>query len=330
MRSMLPDGRRLGAHLPLATGMLKAVDRAREIGANALQIFTDNPTAWKRRAEPPRELEAFRERTRELDIRPISVHASYLVNLAGSNAESYERSIVMLAHELRQAPTFGAGYVNVHIGSHLGLGVPAGIERLGEGILRTIAAADADATAAPGGAAERSAPAMLILENSAGSGGGLGTNVEELASIAGRIAALGIPDHRVGFCIDTAHAWGAGIDLASPPAIDDFIAAFDDRIGLGRLVLIHLNDSRSDRGSRTDRHEHLGAGQIGPDGLAHVLRHPRLAHVTYLLETPGMDVGYDAINLARARDLVAGRPLEPLPPEAFELRGSSTTRTAPA
>jgi deoxyribonuclease-4 len=177
---------------------------------------------------------------------------------------------------------------------------------------------------------EASTPTMLVLENSAGSGGGLGTSVEELASIAERIAALGIPDGRVGFCIDTAHAWGAGIDLADPSAIDDFIAAFDDRIGLGRLVLIHLNDSRSERGSRTDRHEHLGAGRIGPDGLAHVLRHPRLAHVTYLLETPGMDVGYDAINLARARDLVAGRPLEPLPPEAFELRGSSTTRTAPA
>jgi deoxyribonuclease-4 len=330
MRSMLPDGRRLGAHLPLATGMLKAVDRARDIGANAMQIFTDNPTAWKRRAEPPRELDAFRERTHELDMRPISVHASYLVNLAGSNAESYERSIVMLAHELRQAPTFGARYVNVHIGSHLGQGVAAGIERLGEGILRTITAVDSPAAADADANVDAPTPTMLVLENSAGSGGGLGTSVEELASIAGKIAALGIADDRVGFCIDTAHAWGAGIDLADPSAIDDFIAAFDDRIGLGRLVLIHLNDSRSERGSRTDRHEHLGAGRIGPDGLAHVLRHPRLAHVTYLLETPGMDVGYDAINLARARDLAAGTPLGPLPPEAFELRGSSTTRTAPA
>src|SRR4029079_4505895 len=143
-----------------ATGMLKAADRAHEIGANAMQIFTDNPTAWKRRAEPPKELDAFRRRTRELDIRPISVHASYLVNLAGSNPDSYERSIAMLAHEPRQAPTFGARYVNVHIGSHLGLGVAAGIERLGEGILRTLAAADAESSAAP---------AMLVLENSAGS-----------------------------------------------------------------------------------------------------------------------------------------------------------------
>ena len=123
--------------------MVKAVDRAREIGASAMQIFTDNPTAWKRRAEPPEELADFRRRLHEADVRPVSVHASYLVNLAGSNEESFERSIVMLAHELRQAPDFGARFVNVHIGSHLGRGVEAGIERLAEGITRTLEAVDA-------------------------------------------------------------------------------------------------------------------------------------------------------------------------------------------
>jgi deoxyribonuclease-4 len=171
---------------------------------------------------------------------------------------------------------------------------------------------------------------MLVLENSAGSGGGIGTTVAELAHIAAAVAALGIPDDRVGFCIDTAHAWGAGIDMGAPPAIDAFVADFDERIGLRRLVMVHLNDSRSERGSRTDRHEHLGAGRIGPAGLAHVLRHPGLAHAAFLLETPGMDVGYDAINLARARSLAAGTRLEPLPADAFELRGSAKARTAPA
>jgi deoxyribonuclease IV len=171
---------------------------------------------------------------------------------------------------------------------------------------------------------------MLVLENSAGSGGGLGTSVEELARIAAAVAGLGIPDDRVGFCLDTAHAWGAGIDIGSPSAIDDMVAAFDERIGLGRLVMVHLNDSRSERGSRTDRHEHLGAGLIGSQGLGHVLRHPALAHVAYVLETPGMDVGYDAISMARARAMAAGLPLDALPAEAFELRGSSKARTAPA
>jgi deoxyribonuclease-4 len=340
---MLPDGRRLGAHLPLAGGMVKAVDRAHEIGAGALQIFTDNPTAWKRRADPPPELAAFRERTVELDIRPVSIHASYLVNLAGWHTDSFERSIDLLANELRQAPAFGARFVNVHIGSHLGRGVRAGIERLTDGIVRTLHAADAPSetseaaegsgssapTAEPGAAAP-AAPPMLVLENSAGSGGGLGTSVVELALIARAIAQRGIPDERVGFCIDTAHAWGAGIDMGRPSAIDDLVAAFDDKIGLERLVMVHLNDSRSERGSRTDRHEHLGAGRIGPAGLAHVLRHPGLAHASYVLETPGMDVGYDAINLARARALAAGDSLEPLPAGAFELRGSAKARTAPA
>jgi deoxyribonuclease-4 len=333
MRPMLPDGRRLGAHLPLATGMVKAVDRAHEIGASAMQIFTDNPTAWKRRAEPPRELAAFRERLREHDIGPVSIHASYLVNLAGSNPTSFARSIVMLAHELRQASAFGARFVNVHIGSHLGLGVAAGIERLAEGIVRTLRAADEPSASEPlpgTAAVAATPPAMLVLENSAGSGGGLGTTVGELADIAAALAKLGIPDDRVGFCIDTAHAWGAGIDVAAPSAIDEFVAEFDDRIGLDRLVLVHLNDSRSELGSRTDRHEHLGAGRIGPVGLAHVLRHPGLARATYLLETPGMDVGYDAINVARARALVAGKPLDRLPAGAFQLRGSAKTRTAPA
>ncbi len=331
------EGRRIGAHLPLATGMLKAVDRAGEIGANAMQIFADNPTAWKRRAEPPRELAAFRRRLHELDIGPVSIHASYLVNLAGSNPESFERSIDLLANELRDAPTFGARFVNVHIGSHLGLGVAAGIERLAEGVLRTLEAADRPAADAsidgnglPPATLSAARPAMLVLENSAGSGGGLGTTVDELAEIAIAIAGRGIPDERVGFCLDTAHAWGAGIDVATPSAVDDLVAAFDARIGLERLVLVHLNDSRSERGSRMDRHEHLGAGRIGPTGLAHILRHPGLGRATYLLETPGMDEGYDAINLARARALATGAPLEPLPPGAFQLRGSAKARTAPA
>ena len=173
-------------------------------------------------------------------------------------------------------------------------------------------------------------PAMLVLENSAGSGGGLGTSVAELAGIASALTAHGIAPDRVGFCIDTAHAWGAGIDVATPSAVDDLVSTFDDRIGLGRLVMIHLNDSRSERGSRTDRHEHLGAGRIGPAGLAHVLCHPGLAHATFLLETPGMDEGYDAINMARARALATRTPLEPLPAGAFQLRGSAKARTAPA
>jgi hypothetical protein len=134
---------------------------------------------------------------------------------------------------------------------------------------------------------------------------------------------------RVAFCLDTAHAWGAGIDMADPAAIDELLSAWDARIGLDRLRLMHLNDSRSERGSRLDRHEHIGAGRIGAVGLGHLVRHPSLAHVTTILETPGMDVGYDAINLDRVRALARGEPLPALPPEAFTIRGSRARASTP-
>ncbi len=320
MPPTLPDGRRLGVHLPLATGMVRAVERARTIRAQALQIWTDNPTSWRRRAAPPPEVPAFRDRLQALDVGPTAVHASYLINLAGPEPDLFERSIGLLAAELRDGPIFGARFVNVHIGSHRGAGVDAGIDRLAEGVMRTLAAADE-----PGDAGGP----MLVLENSAGSGAGLGVDLDELGAIARAIADRGVPDRRIGFCLDTAHAWGAGIDVADPIAMDAFLAGFDDRIGLDRLVMVHLNDSRSERGSRLDRHEHLGAGRIGPAGIAHVLTHPQLAHVTYYLETPGMDEGYDEVNVKRAYALAAGRPLRRLPAAAFTTR-SARSRTAPA
>jgi len=323
---MLPDGRRLGAHLPLGAGMVKAVDRAIEIGATALQIFTDNPTAWARRAEPPAELPAFRDRLAEARIDPVVSHASYLINLAGADPRFADQSVELLAQELVAAPAYGVRLVNVHIGSHRGAGVDAGIERLARGVAATFARADELRNAA--GDAGGPVP-TLVLENSAGAGWGLGTSLEELTAIAAAIDVAGVDPARIAFCLDVAHAWGAGIDLSHPEAIDAFLAAFDRAIGLQRLALVHLNDSRVERGSRLDRHEHVGAGRVGERGMAHLLRHPDLAHATYIVETPGMDEGYDAINLARAEALAWGTPLAPLPEGAFDLRGSRA-RTAPA
>ena len=317
MPGMLPDGRRIGAHLPLGTGMVKAVERAHEIGAQAIQVFADNPTSWRRRAAPPSELPAFRARLDAFDIRPVAIHAAYLVNLAGPDEHFWTQSIEIVAHELRTGPGFAARFINVHVGSHRGTGVPAGTLRVAEGVARAFDAVD-----------HGPETPMLVLENSAGGGFGLGVTIDELAGLADAIAACGVPESRVGFCLDSAHAWAAGHDLSDPLAIDGFLEAFDARIGLDRLVMVHLNDSKSDLGSQTDRHEHVGAGQIGETGIAHLLRHPRLAHATYYLETPGMDEGYDGINLKRAFDLAAGRPLDPLPPEAMHVKGSRS-RTAP-
>jgi deoxyribonuclease-4 len=334
---MLPHGRRLGAHLPVANGLRKTVDRAAEIGADALQIFSDNPTAWRRRREPRRELQEFRKRLTELDIRPVSIHASYLINLPGPDGVTYGRSIDLLSTELTGAPGYGARFVNVHIGSHRGTGVETGIARLVNGVAAVLERARSGGAATNEAGANEAATddgarddgrAILVLENSAGGGGGLGTSIDELAAIADRLETRGIGREHVAYCLDTAHAWGAGIDVGDPAAIDAFLAAFDARIGLDRIVLLHLNDTRSALGSRTDRHEHLGAGRIGPVGLGHVLRHPDLAHAPAIIETPGMDVGYDAVNLARARALASGRPLERLPRAAFHLAGSARGRIA--
>jgi deoxyribonuclease IV len=299
--------------------MAKAVERAHAIGATTLQVFGDNPTAWRRRAEPPDELPAFRERLAALDIRPVAIHASYLINLAGPDPDFRERSIGLLTEELRAAPGFEARYVNVHIGSHRDTSVAAGTTRLADAIAQILGDIDDTPDAA-----------RLVLENSSGGGFGLGTSVAELGAIAEAIAARGVADHRIGFCLDTAHAWGAGVNIAEPDEVDAFLADFDGRIGLDRLVMVHLNDSKSERGSRADRHEHVGAGQIGAAGLARVLTHPALTGTTYYLETPGMDEGYDLVNVARAYDLAAGRPLADLPPEALTMRGSRARTGPPA
>jgi deoxyribonuclease-4 len=299
--------------------MVKAVDRASEIGAEALQVFTDNPTSWTRRAEPPREIEAFRQRLIDYAIGPVAIHAAYLINPAGSDPTSRSRSIDLLAAELRAAPMFRARFVNVHTGSHKDAGADQGIANV----------ADAAATALTD-VDDNDDAAMLVLENSTGAGNGVGATVGELAAILDAVAARGVPEHRVGLCLDTAHAWGFGHDIADPKAVDALLEDIRASIGLHRLVMVHLNDSRSERGSRTDRHEHIGAGRIGPAGLGHLLRHPAVAHTTVYLETPGMDQGYDATNMARARALARGDRLPDLPKAAFALGGSARARTAPA
>jgi deoxyribonuclease-4 len=334
MAAMLPDGRRLGAHLPIADGMVKAADRATEIGATALQVFSDNPTAWHRRAEPSPEIAAFREALGARDIAPLVVHASYLINIAGADDLLRDRSIELLASELEAASRSGARIVNVHAGSHGGSGVDAGIARLVDGIARAFEAAEANDDAVAAGPGRGPAP-IVAVESSSGGGWGIGVSVAEWSAIAKAADEVPAIRDRVGFCLDTAHLWGAGIDVSRPAAIDDLLTAFDGEVGLNRLVLVHLNDTTAGLGSRMDRHEHLGAGEIGTDGLGHLVRHPRLGGVPIIIETPGMEEGYDAINLARARALARGETLAPLPPEAFALeprrsraRGSKASAAA--
>jgi deoxyribonuclease-4 len=331
---MLPNGRRLGAHLPLGDGMVRAADRAAEIGATALQVFSDNPTSWRRRPSLPGELPAFRERLAAHGIAPLAIHAPYLVNLAGPDPAFRERSVDVMEHDLRVAAAYGAAMLNVHIGSHRGEGPERGARLLAAGLRavreRLGGEAGVEAEERPGGEASvEAAGVTIVLENSAGGGFGLGVTIEELAMIDRAMAAEGVTGDGIGFCLDTAHLWGAGYPVDTAVGVDEVLAAFDAALGLARLRMVHLNDSRAERGSRSDRHEHIGSGRIGVEGFRRLLEHPGLDHVAYILETPGMDDGYDAVNLARVRDIAAGRPLPDLPPEAFHTRGPRS-RSAPA
>jgi deoxyribonuclease-4 len=292
---------------------MKAARRARQIGATALQVFSDNPTAWRRRPEPPARAPEFVAYLAAHDIAPIAIHASYLINLAGTREPFASQSRAGLLYEMQRAPAFGARYVNTHIGSHRGGGRETGIRRIVENVNAVLADSPAEV--------------VLVLENSSGGGDNLGSGIEDLAAILEGVDPSSA--RRIAFCLDTAHLWGAGYDISSADAAQGVLDRFDGLIGLDRLALVHLNDSRSELGSRNDRHEHVGAGEIGPVGLAAFLRDPRLAQGTaFMMETPGVDEGYDAVNMRRAWLLYGGAATLPqLPPKAFRTSRRST-RTA--
>ncbi|HEX6655721.1 MAG TPA: deoxyribonuclease IV [Candidatus Limnocylindria bacterium] len=304
-----PSAPRVGIHLGVRRGLLPAARRARQIGATALQIFSDNPTAWRRRSNAPPHAAEFIEYTARHGIGPVAIHASYLINLAGSAEPFASQSRANLIHELQHAPEVGATLVNTHIGSHRGGGHAAGVRRIIDNVTA--------------GLAETPTGVTLVLENSSGGGDNIGSRLEDLAAILSGIpAAL---SGNLAFCLDTAHLWGAGYDIGSGEGASAVVDRFTQLLGLERLAMIHLNDSRSELGSRNDRHEHVGAGRIGPAGLGAFIRDPRLGRVKFMLETPGVDEGYDAVNMRRALLLYNGAETLPqLPPKAFRLNRRST------
>jgi deoxyribonuclease-4 len=302
-------GRPIGPHVPVKDGLKAALERTRRVGATAIQVWTDNPTSWRRRGEPPHDIDAFRSGLAELGVGPLAIHAPYLVNLATPDAVVRGRSIETLAGELRMGVQYGARLVNTHIGSHRGAGVAAGIELTGEALARVLD------DVPPGPEVPR-----LVLEVSAGQGDSLGTTMREIGGILDAAGRSGADPARLGVCLDTAHLWGAGHALDAPDGIDALLEELEREVGAERLAMLHLNDSRMERGARADRHEHIGAGRIGPGPFRALLTHPRLVGVPGYLETPGMESGWDAVNMDRVRRLIAGEPLPSLPPEAFEVR----------
>jgi len=307
------DAPNVGLHLGVARGLLPAARRSRQIGARAVQIFSDNPTAWRRRPEPPSDAAAFVAYAARERIEVISIHASYLINLAGSAEPFASQSRAGLIVEMQRAPQYGATLVNTHIGSHRGVGRETGFRRIIDSVRAILA--------------ESPPSVRLVLENSSGGGDLLGSRLEELAAI---LEGVGDGGDHLAFCLDTAHLWGAGYDVSTVAGATAVVDRFEELIGLHRLPMVHLNDSRSLLGSRTDRHEHVGAGQIGAVGLGALLRDPRLGDATFIMETPGADEGWDAVNLRRAWMLWNGaESLPELPPKAFRVNRRSTRAAAP-
>lgn len=271
--------------MTLKGGFARAARRVAGAGARCVQIFAGNPTAWQMGQAPAGEIEARGAALLEAGLRAPVIHCSYLINLASVREEVRRRSAGLLDETMRRAALYGAPAVILHPGSHGGAGVEEG--------RWLVAAALAEGRSRwPGGV-------KLLLENTAGTGAALGATFKELAQLL-----EGLPPEGFGICLDTAHAWGAGYDLGDPAAVRGVLEEIDGTLGLERVGVIHLNDSAVARGSRRDRHAHMGAGQIGQAGLSTLLRRGWPPGLPVILETPEAGTGKDDENLAALRSLI--------------------------
>ncbi|MFB6110348.1 MAG: deoxyribonuclease IV [Halodesulfurarchaeum sp.] len=272
---------RIGAHVSIAGGVHRAVERELDVGGNCGQIFSHSPRVWRDPDIDPDEASDFIAGTNEKLDGPWVIHAAYLLNLATPKEDLRRKSVDSMQAEVEAAATLDIPYVNVHLGAHTGAGVDGGLAN----------AADAlDELEIPDGV-------TVLVESDAGSGTKLGGEFEELARV------LELSDQDLGVCFDTAHAFAAGYDLSSEAAVEETVAEFDDVVGLGNLACIHLNDSKHGVGTHKDEHAHLGEGEIGDDGVRAILNHEALRDRPYILETPTEDGRGFEWNISRAREL---------------------------
>ena len=270
---------KIGAHVKTSGGVDKAIDRAEAIGAETIQIFSGAPQAWRRKEYRPEEVEAYKTRVVETGIEPAFVHGVYLVNLATDIQDNLAKSLHALTHDMNVCHLLGAAGVIFHIGSHRGAGYDQVLRQVVESIGNVVEATPEDT--------------WLILENSAGMGGAIGSSFAELGGI---IREAGSP--RVKVCLDTQHMFAAGYDVRTKDGLEAAMSEFEAEVGLDRLVAVHANDSKCDLAGGLDRHENIGEGHIGLDGFRSVMSHPAFKDVPFLLETPGFDkLGPDLRNV---------------------------------
>ena len=275
---------RLGVHVSIAGGLQAALERAKRLGCTTMQIFSRSPRGGPAPALPQATLQAFARERRAADITPLAVHSPYIINLASSKPAVRRFSVTLYQQEVRRCVQIGAQYLVTHVGSHGGDGEEAGIARVIDALNRAL-------EEAPG------ASVMLLLENTAGSGQGLGDTFEQLAAMRQGVRR----PQAVGICLDTAHLFAAGFPIQTAQGLDDTIERFDRLIGLEHLKLMHLNDSKVDFNSRVDRHWHIGEGKIGLEAMRRIVTHRRLREVPLILETPKKTEEDDPRNLATVR-----------------------------
>ena len=283
----------LGAHQSIAGGLHLAFGRNREVGGESLQIFTANQRQWRVKEPGPAEVALFRETWHQHGDLPVASHASYLINLASSAPEAVEKSAAALVDELRRCLLLGIRFVVIHPGSHGGAGVEAGLVRVVRQLDTALERAGALGT-----------ELRILLETTAGQGTSLGSSFDELGWL------LGASSHRdhLGICVDTCHLFAAGYDLRSAEGYDRTFAEFERTIGCRQVHVVHLNDSKKGCGSRVDRHEHIGRGEIGNAGFRRLLADPRFCHLPMMLETPkGEDLAEDVENLRVLRSLMTDK-----------------------
>lgn len=277
--------RRLGVHTSIAGGIHLAAERAKDLGCNTIQIFSHNPRMWEVRQMPEESVVSFRELTRLYNIAPVFIHTSYLINLAAVNNEVREKSINLLIQELDMADALNADFVVLHTGSASQdtgeVGRTRAVDALKEALHGKIWAAG------------------LLLENTAGEKGDISSGIEDLAKI---IDGAGSP-LIAGVCIDTCHAFQAGYDLSIPEGISRLAGEIDRHLAPKSVKLIHLNDSKKALNSRVDRHEHIGEGKIGAEGLKGFINHSQFRDIPLILETPKKSEEDDPRNLETVKAL---------------------------
>ncbi len=278
--------------MSIAGGYYKAIDAAGALGMNTCQVFTKNNNQWRAKEIAPSEAQQFRQAMQKHEIRHVLSHASYLINLAAEADELWQKSIDGMVVELQRAAALGIPFVVVHPGAGVKLSEEAAVERVSAGINRVHELAG-------------EVGSQILLENTAGQGTCLGHRFEQLAAIIAGVKH----EARVGVCIDTCHAFAAGYPLGTPAEYKTMWAEFDIHLGRQRLQAMHLNDSKKGLGSRVDRHEHIGDGQMGLEPFRLLLNDPKLATVPMYLETEKgeNDEGesFDLINMRTLRSLVA-------------------------